>query len=124
MASRRASALTEEDRDLIARSLRAAVFGSYFPDWEIDTLTAFTSEELSNVSAAWPEAVAVASWTDDPDQTQFVAVNNVLDSLIGYPHGEWDRLQVDLGGADEARLAELVNVWRGGPVDGRADANE
>jgi hypothetical protein len=109
---------------VIALSLRAAVSGSYLPDWEIDLLTTFSREELAQVLAAWPDAVAVGSGSSDPDRTQFVAVNNVLDNLIGYPHGKWDRLQVDLGGADQARLIVLLSAWRGGTVEGDDDAIE
>ena len=124
MPSQRASGLSEADRELVARSLKAAVAGSYFPDWEVSIITGFSRKQLAQVSDAWPEAVAVGTLSADPDEIQEVAVNNVLNNLIGYPHGQWDRLKQDLGGADEDRLIELLSAWRGEAVAGYFDALE
>jgi hypothetical protein len=104
--------MSEDDRELIGQALEAAVDGPYFPDWEVQTLTAFERDELAVVLAAWPEAVVATPWTDDPIKTQFDAVSAVLNNLIGYPHGRSAELQ-DALGAGPAELTALLHRWRG-----------
>jgi hypothetical protein len=60
-----------------------------------------TRDERRKVRAAWPAVTAGVSWDADAERVQFVAVNNVLIDLMGYPHGESERLSNGLGvGAD------------------------
>lgn len=115
--------LAESDRDLVRSALVAAVEGPYFPDWEIGTLLALDRDELRAVLAAWPAATAVVTWEADAERVQFVAVNNVLNNLIGYPHGEWKRLSSELG-ADAEDLVRLLGAWRGDSPAGYFDAIE
>ena len=99
---------------MIHRSLRAAVEGSYFPDWELQALTAFDRADLAQVLADWPEATLAMPWESDPVRVQKLAVSAVLNNLLGYPHGQWDVLRSVLGvGPDELR--EILERWRGVP---------
>jgi hypothetical protein len=93
-------------------ALTAAVDGPYFPDWEIQILTAFERTELGVVLAAWPEAVVATPWTDDPIKSQFEAVSGVRNNLIGYPHGRWQELEATLGVSPQ-ELVVLLQRWRG-----------
>jgi hypothetical protein len=122
--SQRASRLSEADRELVGRTLEAAVAGPYFPDREIRTLTGCSREVLAQIADAWPETVAIAGDPHEPAAIQRIAVSNVLASFIGYPHKQWDRLTQDLGGADSDRLIELLFAWRGRSVAGYLEALE
>lgn len=123
VASSRAASLSDLDRDHIRRALKAAVSGPYFPEWEIQTLTGFEREELAAVLAEWPHAVVTSAWNTDPDEVQRVAVSNVLDNLLGYPHGEEKRLEAELGFGSQELLRLLV-AWRGETPTGYVDALE
>lgn len=124
MPTPRAAQLSGSDRDLIGRCLRAAVDGPYFPEWEVDFIIGFSKNELGEIADAWPDSVRIEARAQEPDEAQRVAVNNVLNNFIGYPHGHWDELSRDLGGATEARLIELLSAWRGEIVEGYAEAIE
>ncbi len=69
-------------RTVIKACLRAVVDGPFFPGWEFHTLFGLEREEVRQVLASWPEGA-------DAD-TQFIAVNNALGQLLGYPHGRED----------------------------------
>ena len=76
--------LTDEARAIVAECLAAAVDGPFFPDWEFQTLFGLTRDEVGHVRSEWPDVT-------NPDDA-FIAVNNSLNNLIGYPHGcdgEW-----------------------------------
>jgi hypothetical protein len=72
--------LSASDAELIRACLAAAVDGPFFPESEFATLMGLSRPEVAAVLSAWPE-------TSDP-ATQELAVNNVLNNLLGYPHGE------------------------------------
>jgi hypothetical protein len=72
----------EGDSEVIRQCLWAAADGPFFPDWEFHTLLGFERDEIRRMAQRWPD------WDDDVRQSD--AVNNVLNSLVGYPHGRWD----------------------------------
>lgn len=85
------TALSEHEREIISQCLRAAVEGPFFPEWEFQTLVGVSREEISSLCTRWQ-----ASVNDHDDQD---VVLNVLNNLIGYPHGhetEW-RAHIDAG---------------------------
>src|SRR5689334_119418 len=111
----RVASLSNEEAELIRAALTAGAEGPYFPNWEIQTLLAVSRDELTEVLMAWPEAAATTSWEPDPERVQYIAVSNVLNNLVGYPHGKWPALQVELG-VEQRDLVELLERWRGGAV--------
>jgi hypothetical protein len=123
MPSERIRRLSAPDQDLVARAFAEGVNGPYFPDWEIDIITAFTRDELRRVQDSWPEATVTMRWEGDPEQVQYLAVNAILNNLIGYPHGRWESLEEVLGVGSDA-LVDLLGKWRGGPVAGYWEAIE
>jgi hypothetical protein len=123
VASDRAASLAETDRRLIGLALKAVSSGPYIPDWEKQLVLAADAELLAQVADEWPEALATATWETDPQLLQYVLVNNVLNNLIGYPHGQWDRLASEIN-ADRSALIELLGRWRGIAPQGYVDAIE
>ena len=103
--------MSEADRKVIRRALVAAVHGPYFPEWEFSALISVGASDVAGVLAAWPHAAHGLSWERDPTRVQAVVVNNVLNNLVGYPHGASDRLPEDVG-ATEDELRRVQSRWR------------
>jgi hypothetical protein len=80
-----AEALSPEEVDTGRRSLRATIEGSFFPDWEFETLIGANRDEVREVYAAWPRRTV--------EQKVFrCVVFNSMANLIGYPHGKEEEL--------------------------------
>ena len=69
--------LSAEETNLIAQCLWAAANGPFFPDWEFHSLIGLERSEVLEVSQEWPS-------TSDANR-QELAVDNVLNNLLGYP---------------------------------------
>jgi hypothetical protein len=104
MSAEAVERLRAEDVEVVAEALRAAVEGPFFPDSEFHTLMGVTRAETRAVMEAWPK--------EDPNQLQDLAVSNVLNNLLGYPHGEWDKQDPPIAVNQEQVAAALVR-WRG-----------
>jgi hypothetical protein len=95
---------SEEDQEIIAECLKAAVEGPFFPDWEFSTLFGLERAEVAEISRTWPNV-------DESDERVDLAVNNALGNLAGYPHGreqDWDRFL----SVSPARLLDALKRWR------------
>jgi len=80
-----AEALSPIEIETVRRALRAAVEGTFFPDWEFETLIGVNRETVRKVQTAWPQQTI--------DQDEFsCAVIGSMSNLIGYPHGKEDEL--------------------------------
>jgi hypothetical protein len=95
--------LSAREVEIVRQCLSAAVEGPFFPDWEFDTLIGLDRDEVAEVLAAWPGGDA---------DTQDLAVNNVLNNLLGYPHHQWEILQQYVT-ATSADIAAVLAHWRG-----------
>jgi hypothetical protein len=62
-----------------------------------------TRQEAADVATAWPDP--------SPNGLSYLTVNNALNNLLGYPHGEWRRLGREIG-ADEEAVAQALMTWR------------
>ncbi|QLE74706.1 hypothetical protein FGW37_26750 [Streptomyces rectiverticillatus] len=96
--------VTDQDLQIIKECLDAAVNGPFFPDWEFHTLMGFTRDEIGAIAASWP------SFSDS--DTQDDAVNNVLNMLLGYPHGYESRWH-DYSNATLEQIVQTLARWRG-----------
>ncbi|MFJ5850253.1 hypothetical protein [Streptomyces sp. NPDC092903] len=96
--------MTERDLQIIKECLDAAVNGPFFPEWEFHTLMGFTRAEIAAIAASWPAS-------SDPGE-QDDAVNNVLNMLLGYPHG-YDSRWHEYSAATPAQIAQTLARWRG-----------
>jgi hypothetical protein len=102
--SRTIAHLTERQRQLIGRCLKAIVDGPYIEDdAEFQTVMGVTREETASVQAAWP--------APDPNGNTDLAVNNTLNNLLGYPHGEWDELSRDAD-TNPGEVSKVLARWR------------
>jgi hypothetical protein len=95
--------LSPSDIQVVRECLSAAVHGPFIPDWEFRTLIGLTSDEVDAVLAAWPAATE--------GEAQDIAVNNVLNNLLGYPHGLWAQWS-DYVSVEPAEVASVLARWR------------
>ena len=97
--------LSAEQKKLVARCLNAAVNGPYIDDDdEFHAVMGVSRDEAAETLAAWPQAAAHGS--------SFVTVNNAMNNLLGYPHGQWRQLSRELE-ATERDVAHALMAWRG-----------
>lgn len=99
------ASLSEADKAILGEALRAAADGPFFPDWEFHTLFGLERSEIRAIADAWPEFAASR-------EVVTMAVNNSLNSLLGYPHrseGVWSQW-ISVG---PQQLNELFNRLRG-----------
>lgn len=98
------SRLTAEQQRLIGACLEAVIHGPYLDDDdEFHALMGVSRDEADEVSASWP-VPAVSGLS-------FLTVNNALNNLLGYPHGQWRQLKRDIHG-DEEDVAQALMTWR------------
>jgi hypothetical protein len=97
--------ITDEDVVVIRECLRAAAEGPFFPDWEFSTLIGGMSRiEVGDV---------LERWSDEANpETQDVAVNDVLNNLLGYPHRR-DDVWSDFISVSRGEVAAVLARWRG-----------
>lgn len=77
--------LTEEEKRIIGECLCAAAFGSFFPDWEFQSLFGVDRDEAIRVAEAWPDV-------EETDISAGLVINDSINNLFGYPHrkqSEW-----------------------------------
>ena len=91
--------LTERDLDIIAKSLRAAADGPFFPDWEFETLTGATRDQIRSEADAWLRSA------ESSREMRELAIS-VISNLLGYPHDQRSEVEA-LIGADCTELTAL-----------------
>ena len=80
--------MSDADEAVIARCLRRSIDGAYFAGDEFHTLLGLHRHEMETIVDAWPDPPTEApEGYANGHEGQHVAVNNVLNSLLGYPHG-------------------------------------
>lgn len=92
--------LTERELNIVARSLRAAADGDFFPDWEFETLIGATRKKVRSEADAW-----LGSATRPPELRELAS--SVISNLLGYPHDLHSELEA-LIGADSNELNALL----------------
>jgi len=93
--------LSPDDLEVVRQCLLATVGGPFLPDWEFQTLMGLTRAEITDIATSWPS-----------DERQFVAVNNALNNLLGYPHkqhNEWTQYI----SVNPTEVAQVLARWRG-----------
>jgi hypothetical protein len=98
--------VTDSAMAVIEVCLRAALSDELVPEWEFGTPMGAERDELRGVLDDWPEAAGA------PTEHMATLVNNVLNSLLGYPHGySGERFEVRVG-ATEEQVATALTEWR------------
>lgn len=82
------SDLTDREKDIVLRCIKAAASGPFIPDCEFhNVFFGVTREDLRDMAARWPDV-------DDVGDRQVArAINDSMNTLLGYPHREeeaWD----------------------------------
>lgn len=80
--SRGIDRLSSTDIHLVQECLNAAVDGPFFPDWEFHILMGLERDDVRQVASEWPATLNA--------DTRDLAVTNVLNNLLGYPHKKWE----------------------------------
>ena len=97
--------LARQDTTIIEGCLRAAVEGPFFSDRLFHTLFGLERSEVAAVLQQWPEV--------QDTETAYLAINNAINNLLGYPHRateeDWDAF-VPVS-REELRL--FFSNWRG-----------
>jgi hypothetical protein len=75
--------LTTNEINVIGECIRASVNGPFFEGESLHTLTGLWDAELEEIARSWPDV-------NEEEQNVQLAINNVLNNLLGYPHDCWD----------------------------------
>jgi hypothetical protein len=106
--------LSEAERDIVRECLRAAVEGSFFPEWEFHTLFGIDREELRVVLNSWPMVA-------ESNESVILAVNNSLNNLLGYPTTPTDQEWPKFISANRQEVKRIFDKWRGEKIEGYFD---
>jgi len=96
--------LSSSDVEIVRQCLTATVAGPFFPDWEFQTLFGLARDEVAEVLDHWPDPA-------NPED-QDLAVNNALNWLLGYPHGQ-EQAWREFISAEPSDVAAVLTRWRG-----------
>jgi hypothetical protein len=96
--------VSPDDERTIRDCLRAAVDGPFFTEREFHTLMGLDRNEVAGVLAEWPGTSNV--------EDQALAVNNVLNNLLGYPHGASEETWRAYIVASPREVADVYARWR------------
>jgi hypothetical protein len=97
--------LSDVDKAVLGKVLRAAADGPFFPDWKFQTLFGLGGGEVRAIVDAWPKPTASAEKVG-------IALNNSLGNLLGYPHHQ-DAAWSQWLPVDRDQLNELFVRLRG-----------
>jgi hypothetical protein len=102
------------DRDVIRLCLKAAVEGPFFDDdEEFHTIFGLNRDDVRAILAAWPsEPTFAPGGYQSATDARFVAVNNAMNNLLGYPHGHHGEAFERRAGVSEAEVAATLRRWR------------
>jgi hypothetical protein len=102
--------LNSQQQNVVLECLKASVEGPFFPDWEFSVLFGLERAEVREIVDQWPV-------DDRSDDKAARAINNAMNNLLGYPHGQdeaWPKyISVP---KDEVRV--IFQKWRESPAKG------
>jgi hypothetical protein len=86
-----------------------------FPEWEFHTLMGLDRTDVAEILDCWPDpAPSAPRGYDTAEDAQLTAVNNVLNHLLGYPHGHRGDDFLRVVGVTELEVASALKAWREG----------
>ena len=100
--------------EVVPTCLRVAVESDLFPEWEFHTLMGLDRAHVAEILDAWPDPPPNApTGYDTAEDAQLTAVNNVLNHLLGYPHGHHgEDAFVRAVGVTQVEVARALKAWR------------
>lgn len=105
--------LNEYEFEIVRQCIHASYAGTFFPDWEFETLFGVEREELKQILTAWPNI-------DESDSRTMLSINNTFNNLLGYPHRkekEWPKYIT----VSPHEVARIFSKWRGKGIEGYFD---
>ena len=106
--------LTEEEKAVVFDCLKCVASGKVIlHDWEFPTLFGIEVADLLAVVEQWPDV-------DDSQVTVSLAINNSMNHLLGYPHGQHARW-AEFMPVSQAEVSRVFQKWRGESVSGYFD---
>jgi len=106
--------LSPREQEVVFECLTVSVNGPFFPDEEFSTLFGLTRGEVREVVERWPV-------DDQSDEKAVLAINNVINNLLGYPHGQGEAWS-DYICVSRDEVKAIFLKWRKPPADGYFDA--
>ena len=101
------SDLSENDKAVVHQCLKCVASGKVIlHDWEFQTLFGIDVTEFIQVVESWPEL-------DDSREIVFLAINNSMNNLLGYPHGKfesWDEFMP----YSQSEVETVFKKWKRG----------
>lgn len=99
--------LSGEEKTVVYDCLRCVASGKVIlHDWEFETIMGLEVSEFLAVVVQWPDV-------DDSDTVVYLAINNAMNNLLGYPHGKELSRYMD---ASRPEIARIFTKWRGRQV--------
>ncbi|MCG3117030.1 MAG: hypothetical protein LLH30_15240 [Candidatus Manganitrophus sp. SA1] len=106
--------LNEDEKVVVFECLKCVASGKVIlHDWEFPTIMGIELQELLAVVNKWPDV-------DDSQEAVFLAINNSMNNLLGYPHGRhstWDEYIP----VPQAEIARVFGKWRDTPISDYVD---
>lgn len=93
--------LNENDKLLIKKSLISILNGPYIDDNEFDLLIEAGRDEVRTLAMLWPDI-------ENNNLNSWLVIYSCLSNLLGYPHGEDERLYKELN-CDETQLDQVFD---------------
>jgi hypothetical protein len=101
--------LTEEETQVVFQCLRCIATGEVIlNDREFQTIFGIEFEALKEIVRLLPDI-------DESKEEVRLAINNSLNNLLGYPHGQHSKWSKYIT-VPQAEVARILSKWRGEPV--------
>jgi hypothetical protein len=107
--------LSDAERRIVRECLIAAIEGSFFPDWEFQTLFGLERGEVRRILSLWPAL-------DEADESVVITINNSLNNLLGYPPANGDEEWPKFISVTREEVARIFDKWRGKSPRASADS--
>ena len=101
--------LTAKEKRVVLECLRASVEGPFFPDWEFQTLFGLRRQDVAEIFSR-PKL-------DDADEQVSLVINNAMNNLLGYPHGQGSVWRQFLS-VPENEVQRIFDKWKHGRING------
>ena len=96
--------LTPAEKEIVYQCLKASCDGPFFPECEFHTIFGIQRDELREVINEWPDV-------DDGGGSAFLAINNSLNNLLGYPHN-CEHVWNEYIGVSSEEVSNVFNKWK------------
>ena len=101
------SNLSENEKAVVHECLKCVASGNVIlHNWEFPTVFGISVSEFIQVVESWPEL-------DDSRESVFLAINNSMNNLLGYPHVKYESWD-DFMPYTQSEVEVVSNKWKRG----------